>query len=56
MLLFPHLKMRNKEISELALAGVAQCWPTNQRVAGSIPSQGTCLVIGQVPRGWGWGA
>ena len=28
------------------LAGVAQwteCWPTNQRVAGSIPSQGTCL-------------
>ena len=29
-----------------ALAGVAQwieCWPVNQRVAGSIPSQGTCL-------------
>ena len=28
-----------------ALAGVAQwseCWPKNQRVAGSIPSQGTC--------------
>ena len=30
----------------LALARGAQwteCWPTNQRVAGSIPSQGTCL-------------
>ena len=30
----------------LALAGVAQWieyWPVNQRVAGSIPSQGTCL-------------
>ena len=29
-----------------ALAGVAQWierWPANQRVAGSIPSQGTCL-------------
>ena len=24
----------------------------NQRVAGSIPSQGTCLVAGQVPS-WG---
>ena len=30
----------------IALAGVAQwieSWPVNQRVAGSIPSQGTCL-------------
>ena len=29
-----------------AVDGVAQrieCWPTNQKVAGSIPSQGTCL-------------
>ena len=29
-----------------ALAGVAQwieSWPVNQRVTGSIPSQGTCL-------------
>ena len=29
-----------------ALAGVAQwieCWPANQRVASSIPSQSTCL-------------
>ena len=28
------------------LAGVAQwieCWPANQKVAGWIPSQGTCL-------------
>ena len=31
---------------EVALAGVAQwieCHPTNQGVAGSIPSQGSCL-------------
>ena len=30
----------------MALTGVAQwieCWPANQRVAGSIPSQDTCL-------------
>ena len=30
----------------LVLTGVAQwieCWPANQRVTGSIPSQGTCL-------------
>ena len=29
--------------------GVAQwveCWPVNQRVSGSIPSQGTCLGCG----------
>ena len=33
-----------EEIS--ALAGVTQwteSWPVNQRIAGSIPSQGTCL-------------
>ena len=38
---------------KLALAGVAQwieCWPMNQRVAGSIPSQGTCLVCGSGPQ------
>ena len=32
-----------------ALAGVAQwteCWPVNWRVAGLIPSQGTCLGCG----------
>ena len=35
-----------------ALAGVAQwtvCRPANQRVAGSIPSQGTCLGCGLGP-------
>ena len=36
-----------------ALAGVAQ-WterrPMNQRVAGSIPSQGTCLDLGPGPQ------
>ena len=32
--------------SSLTLAGMApwiECWPMNQRVAGLIPSQGTCL-------------
>ena len=35
------------------LAGVAQqieCQPANQRVAGSIPSQGTCPGCGQGPQ------
>ena len=35
-----------------ALAGVAQWiehWPTNQKVTGSIPSQGTCLGCGPGP-------
>ncbi|KAF6080142.1 hypothetical protein HJG60_020800 [Phyllostomus discolor] len=35
-----------------SLAGVAlwiECWTVNQRVSGSIPSQGTCLGVGQVP-------
>ena len=35
-----------KNIQGTALAGVAQwidCWHANQRVAGLIPSQGTCL-------------
>ena len=35
-----------------ALAGVAQwteCWPENQRVLGSIPSQGACLGCGPGP-------
>ena len=40
----------------MALAGVAQ-WierrPANQRVAGSIPSQGTCLGCGPAPQ-WGY--
>ena len=36
-----------------ALAGVAQwivCPPVNQKVAGSIPSQGTCLGCGPGPQ------
>ena len=36
----------------LALAAVAQwieCGPENQSIAGSIPSQGTCLVASYVP-------
>ena len=36
-----------------ALVGVAQwieCGPVNQRVAGSIPSQGTCLGCGPGPQ------
>ena len=36
-----------------ALAGVAQwteAWPVNQKVAGLIPSQGTCLVCGPGPQ------
>ena len=42
----------------MALAGVAQ-WierrPANQRVAGLIPSQGTCLGCGTGPQqGVGW--
>ena len=35
-----------------ALAGVAQwieCWTANQRAAGLIPSQGTCLGHGPGP-------
>ena len=37
-----------------ALAGVAQRierWPANQRVTGSIPSQGTCLGCRPGPQG-----
>ena len=33
-------------VEQLSLAGVAQwieCWPANQRVTSSIPSQGACL-------------
>ena len=49
----PSLTLRLKK-KKSALAGVAQ-WiehqPANQRVAGSIPSQGTCLGCGLVPGG-----
>ena len=40
--------------SKLALAGVAhwiEHWPADQRVAASIPSQGTCLGRGPGPQG-----
>ena len=42
-----------KNIQIMALAGVAQWverWHVNQRVAGSIPSQGTCLGCGPGPQ------
>ena len=38
-----------KKTKTLTLAGASQwieCWPANQRVASSIPSQGTCLGCG----------
>ena len=44
-----------KKKKKSALAGVAQWmerWLANQRVAGSIPSQGTCLDWGPGPS-WG---
>ena len=47
--------LSEKEVTKLANfapAGVAQWiehWPANQRVAGSIPSQGTCLGCGPGP-------
>ena len=44
---------RIQKNEERALAGVAQwieCWPANQRVSGSIPSQGTCLGFGPGPQ------
>ena len=40
------LKNRHLRLKPLTLADVAQwieCWPVNQKVASSIPSQGTCL-------------
>ena len=42
----PTLVHEAKVMTCLALAGVSQwteCWPVNQRVACSIPSQGKCL-------------
>ena len=44
------------QLVEIALSGVAQwieCWPANQRVANSIPIQGTRLGCGPGPQ---WGA
>ena len=46
--------MKSNNNVKFALAGVAQ-WiehrPVNQSVAGSIPSQGTCLAHGRSPVG-----
>ena len=42
-----------KELTQLPLAGVAQWiehWPAIQKVAGLIPSKGTCLGCGPVPQ------
>ena len=47
----PHLDTYKNQT--MALAGVVpwiEHWPANQEVAGSIPSQGTCLGC----RRWGW--
>ena len=41
------------KINQAALAGVAQYterWSANLKVAGSIPSQGTCLGFGPGPQ------
>ena len=52
MVVMVHLFFKNMvvltllKIIYIALAGVVwwiECWTANQRVAGSIPSQGTCL-------------
>ena len=45
-----------KSTTSFALTGVSQWierWPVNQRVAGSIPSQGTCLSCGASPQSGG---
>ena len=45
-------RKEKKRKEKKALAGVAQWiegWPANQRTAGSIPSQGTCLGCGPGP-------
>ena len=53
MLLLSQVIVWIKNFGVHALAGVAQ-WierePTNQRVAGLIPSQGTCLGCGPGPQ------
>ena len=46
--LFPSIKVLG-----IALTGVAQLvgnYPAKERIAGSIPSQGTCLGVGSIPR------
>ena len=46
--MYNHIKLYT-----VVLAGVAQWiehWPGNHRIAGSIPSQGTCLGCGPGPQ------
>ena len=46
-------KIRKFKVWKHVLADVAQwieCQPVNQRVAGSIPRQGTCLGCGPGPQ------
>ena len=46
---FNALRKSIEKYNTSALPGVAQwieCWTVNQRVTGSIPSQGTCLSCG----------
>ena len=54
LLFLDRINMENyKYENESALAGVAQWierWPMNQRVAGLIPSPGTCLGCGPSPQ------
>ena len=46
-------EQRTKQIWGLAvMAQWIECWPMNQGVAGSIPSQDTCLGCGPGPQ-WG---
>ena len=48
----PMVALHFKTPQVLSLAGVAQrieCWPMNLKITSSIPSQGTCRVVGQVP-------
>ena len=42
----------NKQIALSAVAQWIECWSENQRVAGLLPSQGTCLGCGPGPQ-WG---
>ena len=47
------IKIAHEKVFNMALAGVAQwieCQPADQRVAGSIPSQDTCLGCGSGPQ------
>ena len=36
-------ELKNKLLPLASMAQLVECWPMNQKVAGSIPSQGTCL-------------